>query len=1032
MSSKTAVYPSKRTNLLPLYPKDMAQMWIMPWALGYLFCYCISPYATVLGWNLEAIALIFASTYTGFALYTQKNISRGLPLYCMYVLLLFATPYIVDALHTPILYLFIFVALGYISPYTIHNNPKQSIYRWISHIVGMLSIPCWTLYTDNAPPLYVYWGACFLVFIDTIYRFIQWYKDKKTSVVTNAQIVSHSTDRSRLSDKIHNHTVEIGTGLVSSISMVTIAIYLLPFLQFNITDVQFLSIYITFSMFRISRESRFLSLSSFLQKYAITQLHISIFYFSIIWVLLGFISVQNYSTITLYTVVAILILGFFIVKPSLYSRTSITNNTRSESIWYPIGSALGFYSVYILSSDVPPIYLILLLTCLYTILQYRRSKWCSITLLTLLWGILYTNRQPTFTQYPFSPFPQSATQKSMGITSVFWNKDGWFFRTKPSTEQTDTLQLSKYVTSSDDDLFIIDNTVLTYNSISNKNERYFGNIIQHCLSGMGQMTILHDTTGIINKELGTLPSWSIHIATDHTKLLQEYSVFHQDIRNAWLLSNRIIHAMHGDRLLHTQENQQAIIEVIREPWASSISSPPTLEHAKQVQQTLAPNGVAFFIIHAQKIPEYAFLPILHNIEDAFAYVQYWKAQDNIDSIMVVAQNTPFSFSQFASHWSTPNEAIDTAANALFTKMPTPSKRVIASPKNQATTPILHLAPLHDRVESAKDIWPDIPDELENTLQRKIIENQNFLRVLQETSTGNLSVLQKNDIQEDIRENLIHPHMQSAKKEILLAQQDGQTSVHWETANTYILTAQMIAPQSVEALLLLGEIGIGQGFLDVAEEKFNQALKIDANSTPAYNGLARIAGLRKQDELVEKYLLEAQRVSPSLWVTHYNLAIFYQEKSPPIAYKSLIQALELPNGDNRKTRLALVENFMIEEKWTRALIEVDRLIQLQQPSSTKDTTSYMAQLWFLRGRIHFGLELWDKAEEDFRKATLDDPNFHAARGSIGLVKIAKGDLEGAQNAFRATLHFDPNNAVAKENLHKVQMALQAEEYRQRPK
>ena len=107
---------------------------------------------------------------------------------------------------------------------------------------------------------------------------------------------------------------------------------------------------------------------------------------------------------------------------------------------------------------------------------------------------------------------------------------------------------------------------------------------------------------------------------------------------------------------------------------------------------------------------------------------------------------------------------------------------------------------------------------------------------------------------------------------------------------------------------------------------------------------------------------------------------------------------------------MIECFIAQEKWTRALLEVDRIIQ------TTETPS--ATLWFLRGRIHFGLELWDKAEVDFRKATLEDPQFHAARGSIGLIKIAQGDLEGAAQAFRSTLRFDPNNEVARQNLQRV--------------
>ena len=1024
MSSKPSISQSKWKKLLLLYPKDMAQTWIIPWILGYVFCYNIPIWTDMVGWNFEAIFTLFASVYAGYTLAKYTKIRL---LYTLYSLAIFIVPSIIDILHVPVLYLCVFTALGYITQYNNDYTDTKSRYSWLSYISGLLCIPIWRVYTNDAIPTYVTWSILAILCIDTIYRAVHVPATPVSTTVTNMQILQdfHKKKFFMTSTSIQQYMTEIGLGLISSISMLTIIVYLDPFVQFESIHLQFLTLYIAFPIIPFTIFPKFISVG-FLPKYNITKLHLSILYFALLWVALGFISVQGYTIFYLYSILGIAIFGLLLIL-----QIPIPDSTNNPTLTYYLGSSIGFCSVYLLSSDITPLYAVLALTLISMVIQNRRSRLHTFVLVMLISGILYTNRQPTFTQYPFSPFSTSTLQKNINITSVYWNKDGWFFRGSISSQSMETTKLSKYVTSANENQFIIDNKVLTYNSIESKNEAYFASIIQHWTYDMGQMTILHDTTGIINKELGDLPTFVIHIATDHTRFLQEYSLVHQDIRNSWLLSNRIIHPIHSDRLLHTQQNQQVIIEVMHEPWASSISSAPTLKHAQQIQRSLSPNGMAFFIIHLQKIPEYAFLPILHNIENAFTHVQYWKAKDNIDSVLVVAQNTPFSFGQFASKWRTTDEAIEHASNALFSKMPIPSKQVIASPQNQPTTPILHVAALYELVESPKNIWSDISIDIENPLHNKIIENQNFLRVLQETSTGDLSVLQQNEIQENIRENLIRPHIQSAKKEISLAQKDGQTSSHWENANAYILTAQMIAPQSVEALLLLGEIGIGQGFLDVAEEKFNHAIAIDSTSTPAYNGLARVAGLRKQDDLVEKYLLEAQRVSPGLWVTHYNLAIFYQENSPSIAYKSLIQALELPNGDNIKTRMALVENFIIEEKWTRALIEVDRLIQLQQPASTENKTSYMAQLWFLRGRIHFGLELWDKAEEDFRKATLDDPNFHAARGSIGLVKIAKGDLEGAQNAFRATLHFDPNNIVAKENLQKVQIALQAEEYQQRP-
>ena len=79
-------------------------------------------------------------------------------------------------------------------------------------------------------------------------------------------------------------------------------------------------------------------------------------------------------------------------------------------------------------------------------------------------------------------------------------------------------------------------------------------------------------------------------------------------------------------------------------------------------------------------------------------------------------------------------------------------------------------------------------------------------------------------------------------------------------------------------------------------------------------------------------------------------------------------------------------------------------------------------WFLRGRAHFGLREYETAEEDFRRAILADPKMDNARGAIGNCRIARGDLEGAAQAYRSALHFNPNNKAAKDNLIKVEQEL----------
>jgi cytochrome c-type biogenesis protein CcmH/NrfG len=83
---------------------------------------------------------------------------------------------------------------------------------------------------------------------------------------------------------------------------------------------------------------------------------------------------------------------------------------------------------------------------------------------------------------------------------------------------------------------------------------------------------------------------------------------------------------------------------------------------------------------------------------------------------------------------------------------------------------------------------------------------------------------------------------------------------------------------------------------------------------------------------------------------------------------------------------------------------------------------------LRGRCNFELRRYAEAEEDFRRAVLDDPSLIEARGAIGQLRAMEGDWTNAAEAFRAVLARDPSNAAARENLNRVEARMGAEQRR----
>jgi predicted TPR repeat methyltransferase len=50
--------------------------------------------------------------------------------------------------------------------------------------------------------------------------------------------------------------------------------------------------------------------------------------------------------------------------------------------------------------------------------------------------------------------------------------------------------------------------------------------------------------------------------------------------------------------------------------------------------------------------------------------------------------------------------------------------------------------------------------------------------------------------------------------------------------------------------------------------------------------------------------------------------------------------------------------------------------------------------------------------------LADPTFATAHGEIGRIRAVKGDKAAAEEAWKAVLRIDPDNASARENLRRL--------------
>ena len=714
--------------------------------------------------------------------------------------------------------------------------------------------------------------------------------------------------------------------------------------------------------------------------------------FTILWISLGFLGsaiiLRNISPLT------------FTLSLALFLSVLILSLSIENKALFFLGLSFGLFSIWFNSTELSAPFWLAILCVIGILFSVPKEKIFYILSLLILSFGFFTDRKPNFDSPKINMFyPKQQASK----TTAHFNRFGWWFS-----------DMSFNVTISLKDNLSLENLGFNEKIKERKNEQFFASALKYFSNSLEQVTILNDCTGqfLAGFHQNNIPL--IHINHPNPALLKLQAHNDKNLKELWLQTNVLIHPDHSENVLQQLSPQKLLVEIIHLPWASPISPTLNKNHVEKLSNSIQEDGTVALIIHLNSIPEYSFLPISQMMEEHFSHVQYWLPKNNIDSVMILARKMPFSFQDLKAavqkDYSSPYPFL---SHAFSTSLPAPTQINRPIPQQFPQIPVLHLAPLSESIETPSTIWPDLEQADVEKLQPLLAQKSQYLSVIQRAAQGNLQDVLKNaqtSLGTSALQSLIFPHIRSAKNEIRLAIKEGQSSEHWAKALQFATTAQLVAPKEIEPWLLQGEIAIGEGFLTLATKKFEQARELDPKSLPTLNGLARIAGLEDRPQDVERYLQQALTAHPKNWTTHHNLAVFHQNLGNYSVAEQYAQKA-IPLSDHQeKPQIALINIHIAQEQWTLALLEVDRLLQKYDS----------AFAWFLRGRIHFELKIWAKAEEDFRRATISDPNLHAARGSIGLVRIAQGDKEGALQAFQATLKFDPNNEVAKQNIRQLQI------------
>ncbi|MFT5685336.1 MAG: tetratricopeptide (TPR) repeat protein [Myxococcota bacterium] len=527
----------------------------------------------------------------------------------------------------------------------------------------------------------------------------------------------------------------------------------------------------------------------------------------------------------------------------------------------------------------------------------------------------------------------------------------------------------------------------------------------------------------------------VRIATPMPAATRALASLDHSLQTTWLSPAVQLVPAHPELVLRTSSNLDAIIEIVRAPWADAAR---TIPDAARAEARLRDGGVYIAVLHLSWWDTGTPQAVIADINRSFSHVQLWLPPAGADSLLVVGSQAPIPLSRvldrageatlsdlkMAAPLDLASLAVSDrdAAHAWADTSNTPL-RPLALPAAIFSRPHLHIGGLADWPAEPGTVW-SMGDTTEHTdaLAERMQTRRTLLGLLTEAASGNMAgvfehanQIQGSTLSVQTLDPLIEPHLASARQTIAEATRDGPDSPKWDAAARYATTARMLSPDSPRPLIAMGQIAAGQLNLEAAREHFEAALERAPGDPGALTALARLAHQRSDFTEAERLLQAAVAANPQSWLAHHRLGtLFLGLRRPEDAERSLRRAASLSGGKEPTPHTGLAQAYLDLDQPVRALAEAELACQLDGGGFA----------WFLRGRAHFELDQLDQAESDYQRAVLLDPDLTLAHGAFAHIRALRGDLETARESYRLVLLKDPRNAAARENLRLIELQLAA--------
>ena len=198
----------------------------------------------------------------------------------------------------------------------------------------------------------------------------------------------------------------------------------------------------------------------------------------------------------------------------------------------------------------------------------------------------------------------------------------------------------------------------------------------------------------------------------------------------------------------------------------------------------------------------------------------------------------------------------------------------------------------------------------------------------------------------------------------------------------------------------------EGRLDVAQELYNQILKIDPGHVSTLNNLGTLYVNLKEHQKAKDCYEKVIKINPNYADAYNNLGVIFKNlgeiQKAKDCYEKVIKIN--PNYANAHNNLGVILQYLGEPQKAKDCYEKAIAIDPNYANAHNNL-----------GVIFQKLKEYQKAKNCYEKAIAINPNYADAYNNLGVIFQELGEIQKAKDCYEKTIKINPNYVDAQKNL-----------------